>query len=141
MLEARKNLCDTVFQVSRINLAIAREVHRQFAETCKRPPVGRSMNDAASRILVWFCRQSDPIQSAVMSAVDRGMERPYAEALRRLADELEATAAVSAPDVSATPSLTIQGQSQGQPIGGATDDGVAPIGRRAAARNKNRPAR
>ena len=48
------------------------------------------MNDAASRILLWFCRQPDPVQSAVMSAVDRGMEHAYAAMLRRLADEVEA---------------------------------------------------
>ena len=71
-----------------VSIAVSGEAHKLFAAVCK-GSVGRSMNDAATRLLRWFCRQEDFVQTAVMSAVDRGMEGAYADALRKLADEIE----------------------------------------------------
>lgn len=82
------------------------------------------MNDAATRILLWFCRQSDPVQSAVMSSVDRGMEHAYAAALRRLADDLERGDAGRPPDgdlaVELAPSQPVVGKIglNGRPVVG-----------------------
>lgn len=72
-----------------ISLAIAASIHRKFAIACKERPVGRSMNDAGTRLVSWFCRQESLVQAAVTGDVDDGMEIAYANALRRLAQELE----------------------------------------------------
>lgn len=73
----------------RQQLAISAETAQAFKEVCKTRAVGRSMNDAANRIIEWFNRQPAPVQTAVTSDVDAGMERQYADALRRLADEVD----------------------------------------------------
>lgn len=73
-------------------LQVPREVVQQFKLVCKSRAVGRSMNDTATRIVQWFLKQEPYVQTAVVNDVDQGMERQYAAALRRLADEIEASA-------------------------------------------------
>jgi hypothetical protein len=85
----------TVYLVGkeRISVAVMKGVHKRFAEVCKSRAVGRSMNDAATRILEWFCRQSPLIQTAIANDVDEGMEFAYAIALEELARQLREKAA------------------------------------------------
>jgi hypothetical protein len=70
-------------------VAIHADAAKPFLEVCKGRAVGRSMNDAATRIVQWFVRQPQIVQTAVVSDVDEGMEAAYAKALRQLADDLD----------------------------------------------------
>jgi hypothetical protein len=92
----------TVYLVGkeRISVAVIKGVHKRFAEVCKSRAVGRSMNDAATRIFEWFCRQEPVVQTAIANDVDEGMEHAYAAALEALAAKLRADAA--APKVDPT---------------------------------------
>jgi hypothetical protein len=71
----------------RAGIQVTPESHAAFAKACEKRAVGRSMFDAASRLLEWFCRQPPPVQTAVLSDVDEGMEFAYAIALETLAKE------------------------------------------------------
>jgi hypothetical protein len=72
---------------AKVSVAIHKDTHAKFAKACKQRSVGRSMNDAATRLVEWFVRQSQPVQTAVLSDVDSGMEHYYAAALEQLAED------------------------------------------------------
>jgi hypothetical protein len=92
-LQAENNLCSVDgVPKERMTLAVAGEVHKLFASVCKGRSVGRSMNDTATRIIAWFCRQEPLIQTAIANDVDAGMEHAYAAALEALAAELRGRA-------------------------------------------------
>jgi len=74
---------------SRVSVAIMPDVHSKFRDVCKGRSVSRSMNDAASRVIEWFCKQDAIVQTAITNDIDKGMEHAYAEALRKMADELD----------------------------------------------------
>ncbi len=69
--------------------------HEMFRQKCEDRPVGRSMFDAATQLVRWWARQSPVVRAATTSDVDQGLERVYAEALRKLADDLEHPRAVT----------------------------------------------
>jgi hypothetical protein len=71
----------------RAGIQVSPEAHAAFQKVCESRAVGRSMFDAASRLIEWFVRQSQPVQTAVLSDVDAGMEHYYAAALEQLAED------------------------------------------------------
>lgn len=73
---------------ARKTIQIQASVHSKFSTACDNRAVGRSMSDTASRLIEWFSRQPEYIQTAILADVDRGMEAAYADALAKLADEL-----------------------------------------------------
>lgn len=73
---------------ARKTIQIIVSVHSRFAAACERRAIGRSMGDTANRLLDWFTRQPEYIQTAVLADVDKGMENAYADALQRMADGL-----------------------------------------------------
>lgn len=96
----------------RRTVQVTPQAHEAFSTACSSRSVDRSMFKAASQLFVWFSQQSEIVQTAVTSDVDRGMEEAYAAALRRLADEIEqrpaftvrhANGTVTAPSVSGRP--------------------------------------
>jgi hypothetical protein len=98
-LQAENNLCSVDgVPKERMTLAVAGEVHKLFASVCKGRSVGRSMNDTATRIIAWFCRQEPLIQTAIANDVDAGMEHAYADALEALAAELRGRSGAKVPD-------------------------------------------
>jgi hypothetical protein len=73
----------------RKTLSIRADVGAEFKRVCKSKPVGRSMDDTATRLIQWFNRQRGFVRAAVTNDVDEGMEFAYITALRDMADELE----------------------------------------------------
>jgi len=51
-----------------------------------------SLYAVLSRLAMWYARQEEYVQTAIIGGVDRGMEFVYADALERLAKELRARA-------------------------------------------------
>jgi hypothetical protein len=80
-------MCTLNDVTAKVSVAIHKDTHAKFAKACKQRSVGRSMNDAATRLVEWFVRQSQPVQTAVLSDVDAGMEHYYAAALEQLAED------------------------------------------------------
>lgn len=101
-------------------LSVPAAVAQQFKEVCKSRSVGRSMNDAATRLVLWFNRQRAFVRTAVTNDVDEGMEFAYIAALRDLADALERKVTgeeASPPPEAAGPA---EGEPAGSPQGGGS---------------------
>lgn len=69
-------------------VGITVEARDALADLCRKRH-GANVRDVASALVLWFTSQAAAVQTAILSGVDSGMEREYAAALRRLADELE----------------------------------------------------
>jgi hypothetical protein len=75
-----------------VAVAVRKPVHARFSQVCKGEGVGRSLNDAATRLIEWFCddQKCPPAMRAMITAqVPRGMEHAYIQAAEELIGELE----------------------------------------------------
>jgi hypothetical protein len=75
-----------------VAVAVRKPVHARFSQVCKGEGVGRSLNDAATRLIEWFCDDAKcpPAMRAMITAqVPRGMEHAYIQAAEELIGELE----------------------------------------------------
>jgi hypothetical protein len=50
-----------------------------------------------SKILRWFLEQDEPVQTAIVQRIDRGLEPAYAAVLRELAKQIEKTPRAEKP--------------------------------------------
>jgi hypothetical protein len=75
-----------------VAVAVRKPVHTRFSEVCKGEGVGRSLNDAATRLIEWFCDDAKcppPMRAMITAQVPRGMEHAYIQAAEELIAELE----------------------------------------------------
>jgi hypothetical protein len=71
-----------------VNVGVPRGIHEEASEWCKRKRF--SQRDLLEGLLVWFLKQDEPVQRAMLGDVDEGMEHYYIDVIRQKADELEA---------------------------------------------------
>lgn len=116
--EQLEKVCSLPVVSKTITLQIHRGVHQDFAKACKGRAVGRSMNDAATRIIAWFCRQKPLVQTAITADVDEGMELAYSNALLALALELREKAGLGAPTPTDPRNVLIDPAGSGAAIAG-----------------------
>jgi hypothetical protein len=114
---------DTVCAVAkgkpkRKTFQVEESAHELFRSKCEDRPVGRSMFDAGTQLVRWWARQSPVVRAATTSDVEQGLERVYAEALRKLADDLEATPHAPAPSGGVSVGLVSEGAGKVQQTGG-----------------------
>lgn len=74
---------------AKATIQIDRESHADFVKACASMPQSPPLGRVAAGLVRWFARRSEAVKTAVISGVDEGMERLYAQALRETADELE----------------------------------------------------
>jgi hypothetical protein len=73
-------------------LQVSPATHALFKAACERHPMNLPMTAALNGLLRWFAAQDQPIQTAIIANVDKGMEGAYADALESLAKELRSKA-------------------------------------------------
>ncbi len=62
--------------------------HEALKDLAERKPTSPSYFIMVSRLVEWFCKQDDAVRTTIIGGVDQGMEIHYADALRRMAQEL-----------------------------------------------------
>lgn len=70
-------------------IQVTPEAKNHLVEWLKLSVLKPQQGQVVSALIGWFYRQEPLVQTAVLGNVDRGMELAYAQALHRLARELE----------------------------------------------------
>lgn len=73
----------------RTTIQVDTETLRTFRDACDAMPQSPKMSRVAIGLCRWFSRRTELVKSAVISGIDEGMERIYAQAMRETADELD----------------------------------------------------